>query len=170
MGARPRHYWLMKSEPEVFSIEDLRRAAGRTTCWDGVRNYQARNFLRDQLKVGDGVLFYHSSADPPGIAGEAVVAREGYPDPTAFDRRDPHYDPKSDRARPAWYAVDVRFVRACGSLITLAQLRRIPALRGMLMLKRGMRLSVQPVTPKEWRAIMKLPEWALPVWNGRAAV
>jgi predicted RNA-binding protein with PUA-like domain len=170
MRPRPRRYWLMKSEPEVFSIDDLRRAPGQTTCWDGVRNYQARNFLRDELAVGDGVLYYHSNAEPSGIAGEAVVARAGYPDPTAFDPRDVHYDAKSDPARPTWYAVDVRFVRACRSLITLAHLRRVPALRSMLVLKRGMRLSVQPVTATEWRAIMKLPEWAVPERDNPAGV
>jgi len=159
MAARPRRYWLMKSEPDVFSIDDLSRAPGRTTCWDGVRNYQARNFLRDEIRVGDGVLYYHSSAEPSGIAGEAVVARAGYPDPTAFDRNDAHYDPKSHRAKPTWYAVDVRFVRACRPLIPLSSLRRMAALRSMLVLRRGMRLSVQPVTAAEWRAIMTLPEW-----------
>jgi predicted RNA-binding protein with PUA-like domain len=150
MRPQPRlhRFWLMKSEPDVFSIDDLRRAPGRTTMWDGVRNYQARNFLRDQFAAGDGVLFYHSSAEPPGIAGEATVTRAGYPDPTAFDL-----------AQPTWYAVDVRFVRACRSLITLARLRKIPALRSMLVLRLGMRLSVQPVTAAEWRAIMALPEW-----------
>jgi predicted RNA-binding protein with PUA-like domain len=159
MSRRPPRYWLMKSEPDVFSIDDLSRAPGRTTCWDGVRNYQARNFLRDEIQAGDGVLYYHSSAEPSGIAGQAVVARAGYPDPTAFDPDDAHYDAKSDPKRPTWYAVDVKFVRACRSLITLPRLRQRPALRSMLALKRGMRLSVQPVTAAEWRVIMKLPEW-----------
>jgi len=162
MSRRSRRYWLMKSEPDVFSIDDLRQAPGRTTCWDGVRNYQARNFLRDAIAVGDGVLYYHSSAEPPGIAGEAVVRRAGYPDPTAFDPDDVHYDAKSDPATPTWFAVDVRFVRAARRLIALSRLRRLPALRSMLVLKRGMRLSVQPVTAAEWRAIMTLSEWARP--------
>ncbi|HET8761453.1 MAG TPA: EVE domain-containing protein [Nitrospiria bacterium] len=157
--ARGRRFWLMKSEPEVFSIEDLRRADGQTTCWDGVRNYQARNFLRDGIKTGDGVLYYHSNAQPPGIAGEAVVVRDGYPDFTAFDPDDPHYDTKSDPNRPTWYMVDVRFVRACKALIALDRLKAISTLRSMLVLRRGMRLSVQPVTTKEWDAIMALPEW-----------
>ncbi|HUJ79731.1 MAG TPA: EVE domain-containing protein [Nitrospiria bacterium] len=156
---RPRRYWLMKSEPEVFSIEDLKAAPGRTTMWDGVRNYQARNYLRDGLTVGDGVLYYHSNAEPSGIAGEAIVTRAGYPDPTAFDRRDAHFDSKSDPGRPTWYAVDVTYVRTCRPLITLARLRQVKALRSMLVLRRGMRLSVQPVTAAEWRAIMRLPEW-----------
>jgi predicted RNA-binding protein with PUA-like domain len=157
--ARVRRFWLMKSEPEVFSIEDLRRAKDRTTCWDGVRNYQARNFLRDDVKAGDGVLFYHSSAKPPGVAGEAVVVRDGYPDFTAFDPDDPHHDPKSDPADPTWYMVDVRFVRACKELITLDRLKAIPALRSMAVLRRGMRLSVQPVTDREWGVVTALPEW-----------
>lgn len=157
--ARVRRFWLMKSEPDVFSIDDLRRAKGQTTCWDGVRNYQARNLLRDEVAVGDGVLFYHSSTEPPGIAGEAVVVRAGYPDVTAFDPNDPHYDPKSDPDRPTWYMVDVRFVRACKTLITRERLKAVVALRTMLVIRRGMRLSVQPVTPREWRTIMALPEW-----------
>ena len=152
-------YWLMKSEPNVFSIEDLRRAEGRTTCWDGVRNYQARNFLRDEIKVGDGVLYYHSNVEPVGIAGEAVVVREGYPDFTAFDPDDHHYDPKSDPEKPAWYMVDVRFVRACAEVIALTKLKALPGLDRMCVVRRGMRLSVQPVAPEEWALIMALPEW-----------
>jgi predicted RNA-binding protein with PUA-like domain len=157
--ARGRRFWLMKSEPEAFSIEDLRRAEDQTTCWDGVRNYQARNFLRDEIKTGDGVLYYHSNAQPPGIAGEAVVVRDGYPDFTAFDPDDPHYDPKSDSARPTWYMVDVRFVRAGKALIALDRLKTIPALESMFVLRRGMRLSVQPVTEREWAVVTALPEW-----------
>ena len=156
---RPRKYWLMKVEPDVFSIHDLKGAKNQTTFWDGVRNYQARNFLRDEIKIGDGVLFYHSNADPSGIAGEAVVVKEGYPDHTAFDPNDIHYDPKSDPKNPAWYMVDIRYVRACKELIPLDRLREVPALKEMLVLKRGMRLSVQPVTAKEWEVIAKLPEW-----------
>ena len=156
--ARTRRYWLMKSEPTVFSIRDLRSAKNQTTCWDGVRNYQARNYLRDEIKVGDGVLYYHSGFEPIGIAGEAVVVREGYPDTTAFDPNDIHYDPKSDPQNSTWYRVDVKFVRACKEIITLKRLREIPALRKMMVLRRG-RLSVQPVTREEWKVIMKLPEW-----------
>jgi predicted RNA-binding protein with PUA-like domain len=154
-----RKFWLMKSEPDVFSIDDLRRAARQTTCWDGVRNYQARNMLRDEIRRGDGVLFYHSSVDPPGVAGEAVVVREGYPDITAFDPSDPHYDAKSDPTRPTWYMVDIRFVRASHTLITLDRLKAMPPLRDMLVVRRGIRLSVQPVTPGEWNVITALPEW-----------
>jgi predicted RNA-binding protein with PUA-like domain len=154
-----RRFWLMKSEPGVFSIDDLRRAKDQTTCWDGVRNFQARNLLRDDVKIGDGVLYYHSNTQPPGIAGEAVVVRDGYPDFTAFDPGDPHYDPKSDSSRPTWYMVDVRFVRACKALISLDRLRSIPALKSMVVLRRGMRLSVQPVTAREWSTVAALPEW-----------
>ncbi len=154
-----RRFWLMKSEPDVFSIHDLRLAPRQTTCWDGVRNYQARNLLRDEIRVRDGVLFYHSSAEPPGIAGEAVVVREGYPDFTAFDPNDPHYDPKSDPKNPTWYMVDVRFVRACKTPISLDHLKSIPKLKDMLVVRRGIRLSVQPVTSREWDVIMALPEW-----------
>mgnify|MGYP001610784026 CR=1 FL=1 len=150
-------YWLMKSEPNVFSIEDLRKYT--LTPWDGVRNYQARNFLRDDIKAGDGVLYYHSNVEPVGIAGEAVVVRDGYPDYTAFDPDDAHYDPKSDPQKPTWYMVDVKFVRACEDGITLKRLKSLSALRSMLVVQRGQRLSVQPVATAEWRVIMGLPEW-----------
>jgi len=156
---RTRRFWLMKSEPNVFSIDDLRRAERQTTCWDGVRNYQARNFLRDDIKTGDGVLYYHSNVEPVGIAGEAVVVRDGYPDYTAFDSDDAHYDPKSDPQKPTWYMVDVKFVRVCEDGITLKRLKSLSALRTMLVVQRGQRLSVQPVTAVEWRVIMGLPEW-----------
>jgi len=149
----------MKSEPNVFSIDDLSVAADQTTCWDGVRNYQARNSLRDQIKLGDGVLFYHSNVELIGIAGEAVVVREGYPDYTAFDPKDVHFDPRSDPKSPTWYMVDIKFVRTCRGIISLQRLREIPALKQMRVLQRGMRLSVQPVTSGEWRAIMMLPQW-----------
>lgn len=157
--SRPRRYWLMKSEPTDFSVGDFRNARNQTATWDGVRNYQARNFLRDEIKPGDGVLFYHSSVEPVGIAAEAVVTREGYPDHTALDPKNEHYDPKSSPEKPVWYMVDVKLVRACGEIITLKRLREISALKHMMVLRRGARLSVQPVTPAEWDAIMKLPEW-----------
>ena len=149
----------MKSEPKVFSITDLRKAKNQCTYWEGVRNYQARNFLRDEIKKGDGVLFYHSSAEPSGIAGQALVVREGYPDHTAFSLKDPHYDPKSNPNRPIWYMVDVKFVRACKAIITLDRLRDLHALEKMWALKKGMRLSIQPLTKNEWDSIMDLPEW-----------
>lgn len=153
-----RRYWLMKSEPDAFSLDDLRAAPGGVECWDGVRNYQARNFMRDEMKVGDGVLFYHSRVDPPGIVGLAEVAREGYPDHTAFDPDDPHYDPKSRPEAPRWYMVDVRFVRAFPRMVTLAELKATPGLEAMKVTQRGMRLSVQPVTPEEWEIVLRLAQ------------
>lgn len=150
-----RRYWLMKSEPTVFSIEDLERAPKQTTCWDGVRNYQARNFMRE-MAVGDQVLFYHSNADPPAIVGIAEVVRTAYPDPTAFDPRDAHYDPKSTRDKPIWDMVDIRLVRIFPAPLPLDRLRREPRLRRMDLLRKGSRLSVQPVRPSEWDAVLDL--------------
>ena len=149
-------YWLFKSEPEVFSIDDLRRAPKQTTCWDGVRNYQARNFLRDQVQLGDGVLFYHSNADPMAISGTAEVVRTGYPDPTAFDPDDPHYDPKSRPDAPVWYMVDVRFGQIFPTPVTREMLRSNPVAAEMMVLQRGARLSIQPVTAAQWKAVHKL--------------
>ena len=151
-----RGRWLLKSEPEVFSFEDLQRAQGQRTSWGGVRNYQARNRLRDELALGDLVLFYHSSADPSGVAGLARVVRAGYPDPTQFDPADPVHDPESSRAEPRWFAVDVQALRALPRLLTLAELRAEPRLAGMELLRRGSRLSVQRVTATEWRVVLAL--------------
>ena len=151
-------YWLFKSEPNCYSFADLMAAPKRTTGWDGVRNYQARNYLRDEIKLGDGVLFYHSNADPPAIAGIAEVVREGHPDPTAFDPSAPHHDPKSDPAHPTWYQVSIRAARPLDPPLTLPQLRANPALKGMELLRKGSRLSVQPVTPEQWRTILALAE------------
>jgi predicted RNA-binding protein with PUA-like domain len=150
-----RQYWLLKSEPSTFSIDDLAHAPGKTTCWDGVRNYQARNYMR-AMKRGDHVLFYHSNAEPPAVAGVAEVARSAYPDPTAFDPKDTHYDPKSNPDNPAWDMVDVRLVRKFQTPIPLDRLRREPKLKGMELLRRGSRLSVQPVRPQEWKVILDL--------------
>ena len=149
-------YWLIKSEPEVFSFADLQAAAKKTTHWDGVRNYQARNTLRDAMKKGDRCFFYHSNAEPSGIAGICEVVREGYPDHTAFDPKDPHYDPKSTPDAPTWYMVDVKAVRAFPRLISLAELRAARALQGMVLLQKGSRLSVQPVSRREWETICAL--------------
>jgi predicted RNA-binding protein with PUA-like domain len=148
-------YWLMKSEPSSFSIQDLEKAPKRTTSWGGVRNYQARNYLR-QMKVGDQVLFYHSNADPPSVVGVAEVVRKAYPDPTAFDPQDVHYDPESDRAKPTWDTVDIRLVQIFSQPLSLEQLRREPGLAGMELLRRGSRLSVQPVSVEEWKTIFGL--------------
>jgi predicted RNA-binding protein with PUA-like domain len=144
----------MKSEPETFSYDDLENAPGKTTHWNSIRNFKARNFLRDDIKPGDGVLFYHSNADPPGIAGIAEVVRGGYPDHTAFDPNDEYYDPKSSKDNPLWYMVDIRAVRPLERFLSLDELRTIKGLEGMSLLKKGNRLSVQPVTAEEWETVL----------------
>ena len=149
-------YWLFKSEPTAFSFADLLAAPDGTTGWDGVRNYQARNFLRDQVKVGDGVLFYHSNADPPAIVGVAKVVKAGHPDPTAFDPKSDHYDPKSDPANPTWFQVSIKAVKPFEPPIDLPQLGRIAELAGMELLRKGSRLSVQPVSQEHWETILAL--------------
>ena len=156
-GAKEREvaYWLMKSEPDEFSIDDLTGAKNQTTAWFGVRNYQARNFMRDHMKMGDDVLFYHSSCPEPGIAGFAKVVSAAYPDETQFDRASDYYDAKATRAQPRWLLVDVQLVKKT-RLISLVEMRTIAALAKMITLQRGNRLSITPVTPAEWRAIEKL--------------
>jgi predicted RNA-binding protein with PUA-like domain len=149
-------YWLFKSEPKAYSFADLLAEPDQTTGWDGVRNYQARNFLRDQAKVGDGVLFYHSNAQPPCIAGIAEVVQAAHADPTAFDRNSHHYDPKSDPADPTWYQVSIKAVRAIDPPLGLPFLSGLPELVGMELLRKGSRLSVQPVTPGQWKTILAL--------------
>ncbi len=150
-----RRYWLMKSEPEVFSIDDLARAPKQSTCWDGVRNYQARNFMR-AMAVGDRVFFYHSNADPPAVAGIAEVVRTAYPDDTQFDRKSHHYDPSSTKAAPRWDMVNIRYVETFSVPVGLDRLRKEPRLKGMVLLQRGSRLSVQPVTESEWKIVLAL--------------
>ena len=147
-------YWLMKSEPDEASIDDALAAKGGTVAWTGVRNYQARNFMRDEMRIGDGVLFYHSSCAEPGIAGLAEVASTAYPDPTQFDSNSPYYDPKSDPANPRWLLVDVKATRKT-RLIALPELREQPELEDMIILRRGNRLSITPVTAAEWNHIVK---------------
>jgi predicted RNA-binding protein with PUA-like domain len=147
-------YWLMKSEPDEFSIDDLARAPKKTTPWFGVRNYQARNFMRDAMRVGDGVLFYHSSTEVPGIAGLAKVASAPYPDASQFDRRSPYYDPNSRREDPRWVNVDVAFVKKT-RVMPLEEMRAYRDLAGMAVLKRGNRLSITPVSEAEWRFIVE---------------
>lgn len=147
-----KRLWLMKSEPSVFSIEDLRRV--KVTGWDGVRNYQARNYMRE-MKVGDGVLFYHSNAEPAGVAGLAEVAKLAYPDPTQFDPKNDHYDPKATREAPRWDQVDVRFVEALPRIVTLQELREVASLKDMALFISA-RLSVQPVTQAQWTTIVKM--------------
>jgi len=151
-------YWLMKSEPDTFGIDDLSARPGQTEPWDGVRNYQARNMMRDEMRVGDPVLFYHSNCDQPGIVGIAEVAREAYPDHTAFDPEAKYYDPKSDPQNPRWFMVDLRYVRHLRRNITLAELKTYAdtALEGLPLVRRGNRLSIMPVTPSQWEFILGL--------------
>ncbi|MEO5815095.1 MAG: EVE domain-containing protein [Gemmatimonadaceae bacterium] len=151
--AATRRYWLVKSEPDVFSFDDLLARPQKTTHWDGVRNYQARNTMRDDMKKGDLVFFYHSSADPTEIAGVAEVVREGYPDPTALDPKDSHFDPRSKADAPSWYMVDLKAVERLKRPISLAELRTMKGLEKMTLLQKGSRLSVQPVTEGEWKII-----------------
>jgi len=147
-------YWLMKSEPDEFSIDDLVKAKGQSTSWFGVRNYQARNFMRD-MKVGELALFYHSSCPEPGIAGIVEISRLAHPDVSQFDPKGDYYDPKSSRDDPRWWNVDVKLVRKT-RLVTLAEMREAPALAEMITLRKGNRLSITPVTPAEWKAVEKL--------------
>lgn len=150
------NYWLMKSDPEAFGIDHLEAMPNQTEHWDGVRNYQARNLLRDRIKCGDQVFFYHSNTAIPGIVGIAAVVQEGYPDFTAFDPEDHHYDPDSDPQNPRWYMVDIRLLRRLKRTITLTELRQHPELGGLPLLRRGNRLSVMPVTAAEWDFILEL--------------
>jgi predicted RNA-binding protein with PUA-like domain len=152
------NHWLFKSEPAAFSVETLAKAAKQTAAWDGVRNYQARNMLRDSIKKGDLVFFYYSSCAVPGIAGIMSIARDGYPDATAFDPKDDHYDPDSKKDAPSWYVVDVKLVRKFKRIITLDELRAHAAnkLKDLILLRRGNRLSVMPVTKKDWDFILAL--------------
>lgn len=149
------NFWLLKSEPEAFSFDDLRKSPKSTAGWSGVRNYQARNTMRDLMKKGDRCFFYHSSADPTGIVGICEVVKEGYPDPTAFDPKDDHFDPKSKKDAPTWIQVDVKAESALPSIVTLAELKAMKGLEKMVLLQRGSRLSVQPVTAKEWDVICR---------------
>lgn len=148
------HRWLMKTEPEVYSIGDLKRDG--KTCWDCIRNYQARNFMRDDMEIGDLVLIHHSNGDPPGIAGVARVCRAAYPDHTQFDPKHEYFDPKSKRDNPQWMMVDVEFVSQFGNLVTLPELRAVKALANMALLQKGQRLSIMPVTVAEFEAVLKL--------------
>ena len=153
---KDRQYWLLKSDAETFSWDDLWNAPDRTTHWDGVRNFQARNYLRDEMKKGDLVFFYHSGGDNPGIIGIAEVVREGYPDTTAVDPKDPHYDPRSKGGESQWSMVDIHAVEKLARPVTLAEMRTKPELEGMPLLRKGQRLSVQKVGPAEWNAVIAL--------------
>ncbi|MCA9219309.1 MAG: EVE domain-containing protein [Pirellulaceae bacterium] len=154
--AQAKRYWLLKTEPESYSIHDLAKEKNQTTFWSGVRNYQARNFMRDDMRVGDQVLIYHSNANPPHVAGVAKVVREGYPDHTSWDENDHHYDEKSTPQSPRWFMVDVRLERIYERPLGLDELRQLPALADMELLRRGSRLSVQPVTKDEFQTIDRL--------------
>jgi predicted RNA-binding protein with PUA-like domain len=150
-------FWLMKSEPDAFSIDDLASRPKGLEPWNGVRNYQARNFMRDEMEIGDHAFFYHSSCEEPGIVGLMRIASRAYPDPTQFDRKSPYYDPKSTPEEPRWFLVDVRFERRLARNITLTELRRHEKdLRGLPLLARGSRLSVIPVRPEHWDYIVAL--------------
>ena len=155
--AKPR-YWLFKSEPSSYSYDDLESEDDQTAEWDGVRNYQARNFIRDDMEVGDQVLFYHSNAKPPGVVGIARIVREGYPDTTAWDSNSRYYDPKSDPANPTWMMVDIKADRRLPRFISLNELKANPSLVDMMVTKRGQRLSVQPVKPEEWSEVIAMAE------------
>jgi predicted RNA-binding protein with PUA-like domain len=150
------NYWLMKSEPDVFGIEDLVKRPDKTEPWDGVRNYQARNMMRDDMKKGDLAFLYHSNCKEPGIAGIMKIVREGYPDHTAFDAKEKYFDPKSDPDKPRWYMVDVRHVRTLKRIITLTELKTHDELSGLPLVRRGNRLSVMPIIKTHWDFILSL--------------
>ncbi|MBL7989367.1 MAG: EVE domain-containing protein [Chlorobi bacterium] len=156
MPASEKKFWLLKSEPDCYSIDDLQRDG--QTFWCGVRNYQARNFMRDHMKVGDGVLYYHSSVEPPSVAGLAEVCSEPYPDFTALNPDDDHFDPKHTPDNPIWVMVDVRFTKKFDQPITLAEIKATPGLETMVLTQRGSRLSVQPVTATEWEIVTAMRE------------
>lgn len=151
MSAMPKQYWLMKSEPTTFSIDDLKRV--KREPWDGVRNYQARNFMRDEMQIGDQAFFYHSNTEPPGIVGICEVVSESYPDPTQFDPKSKYFDPKSSEENPRWFLVDVKFVEKFPRLLSLAEIRANKKLQGMKLIQKGQRLSIQPVSLSEWKEI-----------------
>ena len=147
-------YWLMKSEPDVFSIDQL--AKDKTSLWDGVRNYQARNFMMNDMSIGDQVLFYHSNAKPPGVAGLATISKEAIPDPTQFIKKSEYYDPKATKEKARWYCVEVKFKKSFKSFVALDELKKNKSLKDMMVTKKGQRLSIQPVTKKEFETVCKL--------------
>lgn len=149
------NYWLMKTEPNTFSFDDLKQCPNQTEPWDGIRNYQARNMMRDQMKIGDLAFFYHSNCKPPGIVGTVKIVKTAYPDHTAFDPKTKYYDPKSDPNNPRWLMVDVKLHQAFKRFISLEELKQDPKLKDMLILRKGNRLSITPVQKKEWDLILK---------------
>ncbi|HEX9309378.1 MAG TPA: EVE domain-containing protein [Gemmatimonadaceae bacterium] len=164
--ARPAHtdrqYWLLKSDPESFGFDDLWNSPNRTTHWDGVRNFQARNYLRDEMKKGDLAFFYHSGGDSPGVVGVVEIVREGYPDHTATDPKDPHYDPKTKSGESPWSMVDIHAIERLARPVTLSEMRTKPELEGMPLLQKGSRLSVQKVGAAEWNAVLALAKQGAP--------
>ena len=151
-----KKFWLFKSAPSEFSWEELKKNKKQTTGWDGVRNYQARNFLRDEMKKGDGVLFYQSSTDPLAVVGYCEVVKEGYPDHTQFDKKNDHFDPKAKKESPTWYMVDIKLKKEFEKPVTLESIKVNPKLKNMKLIQRGQRLSIQPVTKSEWDEILKM--------------
>lgn len=154
MPRRPQQFWLLKSEPEVFSIDDLQKQ--KKTAWEGVRNYTARNSIRDAMQIGDLAIFYHSSTDPAGAAGLARVASAAYPDPTQFDPKSDYFDPKATAEAPRWFVVDVAFEEKFAKVVTLADMKAERSLKDMLVVQRGQRLSVQPVDPKHFKKVLAM--------------
>jgi predicted RNA-binding protein with PUA-like domain len=151
-----KKFWLFKSEPSEFSWEDVKKSKNQTTCWDGVRNYQARNFLRDEIKNGDGVLYYQSSTEPLAIIGYCEVVKEGYSDHTQFDKKNDHYDEKANPKSPTWFMVDIKLSKEFKNPVTLDSIKVNPKLKNMKLIQRGQRLSIQPVTQAEWDEILKM--------------
>lgn len=151
-----KKFWLFKSDPSEFSWEDLKKSKNQTTFWDGIRNYQARNFLRDEVKKGDVVLFYHSSTEPLAILGYCEVVKEGYPDHTQFDEESDHYFPSATQKEPVWFMVDIKLKKEFKKPVTLESIKANPKLKNMKLIQRGQRLSIQPVTKSEWDEVMKM--------------
>jgi predicted RNA-binding protein with PUA-like domain len=152
----PKAYWLMKSDPDTYGLKHLKKEKNRTTCWDGVRNYKARNYLRDEIAEGDGVLFYHSMADPPAVVATATVVRAGYPDPSQFDKRSKYHDPKSTPEAPRWFAVDIKLDKEMKAPVGLQDIKSRAGLARMELVQKGSRHSVQRVRPAEWRTVLKM--------------
>ena len=151
-----KKYWLFKSEPSEFSWVDLKKSKNQSTFWDGIRNYQARNFLRDEVKKGDGVLFYQSSTEPLAVVGSCEVVKDGYPDHTQFDKKNDHYDEKADPKNPTWFMVDIKLVEEFKKPVTLDSIKSNPKLKSMRLIQRGQRLSIQPITKDEFDEILKM--------------
>ncbi len=154
MPKRAKRYWLMKSEPNAYSIDDLQRDG--VTYWDGVRNYQARNFMRDDMRIGDKVIFYHSNTKPPAAVGVAEIVRESYPDFTAFDPSELHFDPKSNEEKPIWFMVDIKFIEKFERAVPLQEMKENPKLRNMKLVQRGNRLSVMPISKEEFNEVLRM--------------